>query len=220
MHGRTSGETVHLDGNARERFYDSRGYGVPDGAALELALEDLVVQPADHVVDPLGAERVLGVDEDGRSIQPAVLAGELDVHGHLVGHLRLAGAELAVHFGDRLRLHPATQEVVDLVDLPRELADLLASFEHLRAGLEAADVGRLAGALDDVVRRRVADVGRVAQFGGARDRDALIAVEACVDELVCGRGADAGEFLEIVFCHRTSFLLGSPHKPSLTPKWK
>jgi tRNA-intron endonuclease len=37
MHGRTSGETVHLDGNARERFYDSRGYGVPDGDELDLA---------------------------------------------------------------------------------------------------------------------------------------------------------------------------------------
>ena len=37
MHGRTTGDVVRLDGNARERFYDSRGYGVPDGAGLELA---------------------------------------------------------------------------------------------------------------------------------------------------------------------------------------
>ena len=65
MHGRTSGETVHLDGNARERFYDSRGYGVPDGAALELA--------------PVEAAHLLWREDidaiDGRDLQ-AYLAGD------------------------------------------------------------------------------------------------------------------------------------------------
>jgi tRNA-intron endonuclease len=37
MHGRTTDDMVHLEENARERFYDSRGYGSPDGAALKLA---------------------------------------------------------------------------------------------------------------------------------------------------------------------------------------
>jgi len=38
MHGRLDGDTVHLDGNARERFYDSRGYGRPgDDGGLDLA---------------------------------------------------------------------------------------------------------------------------------------------------------------------------------------
>ena len=37
MEGRTRGGIVRVEGNARERFYDSRGYGRPDGPALELA---------------------------------------------------------------------------------------------------------------------------------------------------------------------------------------
>jgi tRNA-intron endonuclease len=37
MQGRTSGDVVRVEGNARERYYDSRGYGTPDGAALDLA---------------------------------------------------------------------------------------------------------------------------------------------------------------------------------------
>jgi tRNA-intron endonuclease len=37
MEGRTREGIVRVEGNARERFYDSRGYGRPDGPALELA---------------------------------------------------------------------------------------------------------------------------------------------------------------------------------------
>jgi tRNA-intron endonuclease len=37
MEGRTREGVVRVEGNARERFYDSRGYGRPDGPALELA---------------------------------------------------------------------------------------------------------------------------------------------------------------------------------------
>jgi tRNA-intron endonuclease len=37
MEGRTREGVVRVEENARERFYDSRGYGRPDGAALELA---------------------------------------------------------------------------------------------------------------------------------------------------------------------------------------
>ena len=37
MEGRTREDVVHVEGNARERFYDSRGYGRPDGPALDLA---------------------------------------------------------------------------------------------------------------------------------------------------------------------------------------
>jgi tRNA-intron endonuclease len=37
MHGRTRDGLVHVEPNARERYYDSRGYGVPDGDALDLA---------------------------------------------------------------------------------------------------------------------------------------------------------------------------------------
>jgi tRNA-intron endonuclease len=65
MHGRTTGDVVRLDGNARERFYDSRGYGVPDGKGLELA--------------PVEAAHLLWRDDiadvDGRDLQ-AYLASE------------------------------------------------------------------------------------------------------------------------------------------------
>jgi tRNA-intron endonuclease len=37
MYGHSSEGVVHVEPNARERYYDSRGYGVPDGAALDLA---------------------------------------------------------------------------------------------------------------------------------------------------------------------------------------
>jgi tRNA-intron endonuclease len=37
MEGRTREEVVRVEGNARERFYDSRGYGRPDDQALCLA---------------------------------------------------------------------------------------------------------------------------------------------------------------------------------------
>ena len=37
MEGHTREDTVRVDGNARERFYDSRGYGRPAGDALDLA---------------------------------------------------------------------------------------------------------------------------------------------------------------------------------------
>jgi tRNA-intron endonuclease len=65
MHGRTTDGTVRLEGNARERFYDSRGYGVPDGAALELAPVE-----AAHLLWREDIEEV-----DGRDLQ-AYLASE------------------------------------------------------------------------------------------------------------------------------------------------
>ncbi|WP_435196923.1 tRNA-intron lyase [Natronomonas sp. EA1] len=37
MKGEFRGNLVHVGPNARERFYDSRGYGIPDGAGLTLA---------------------------------------------------------------------------------------------------------------------------------------------------------------------------------------
>jgi tRNA-intron endonuclease len=37
MQGRLEGDVVRLPANARERFYDSRGYGRPDGDALRVA---------------------------------------------------------------------------------------------------------------------------------------------------------------------------------------
>ena len=37
MEGHTREGLVRVEGNARERFYDSRGYGRPDGPALDLA---------------------------------------------------------------------------------------------------------------------------------------------------------------------------------------
>jgi tRNA-intron endonuclease len=37
MEGHTREGVVRVEGNARERFYDSRGYGRPDGPALDLA---------------------------------------------------------------------------------------------------------------------------------------------------------------------------------------
>ncbi len=60
-------------------------------------------------------------------------------------YLRLPGTELTVHFGDRLGLHAAAEQVVNLGDAPGELADLLTAFENRRAGLETTDVGRFAG---------------------------------------------------------------------------
>jgi hypothetical protein len=119
-----------------------------------------------------------------------------------VGHLRLAGAELTVHFGDGLGLQTAAEQVVALRDTPGELADLFASLEDGDARLEATDVGGLPGGADDVRGGGLADVGRVGEFCGAGDGDALVAVEAGLYEFVCGCGTDTGETFEFIVCHR------------------
>ncbi len=130
-------------------------------------------------------------------MEAADLLWELDVDGHLVGDLGLAGPELAVDFGDRLRLDTAAEQVVDLVDVPAQLADLVSPLEDRRAGLEPADVGGTASGANDVRGRGLADVGRVRQFRRRGDGQTLIGVEACIVKFVCGRRSDAGEFLEI-----------------------
>ncbi len=72
---------------------------------------------------------------------------KLDVDRELVRYLGLPRAELTVHLGDGLRLDAAAEQVVDLVDAPGELPDLLTAFEHRRPGFETTDVGRFAGSL-------------------------------------------------------------------------
>jgi len=93
--------------------------------------------------------------------EAADLLRKLDVGGHLVCDLGLAGTELAVDFGDRLSLDPAAEQVVDLVVVPTQFTDLVSSLEHRRAGFEAADVGGVAGRTDDVRGGGLTDVGRV-----------------------------------------------------------
>ncbi len=58
-----------------------------DLAAFQLRGDQLVVQPADHVVDPFRSERVFGVDEHRTTAQPTLFGRELDVDTHLVCHL-------------------------------------------------------------------------------------------------------------------------------------
>jgi len=54
-----------------------------DAVELHRIREDLVVEAADHLVDTLRAEGVLGVDEDGRALQTAVFGGKLNGDGEL-----------------------------------------------------------------------------------------------------------------------------------------
>ncbi len=56
---------MRVEGNARERFYDSRGYGRPDGAALELAPVEaahLLYRDDLDAVDGLGFREYLASD--------------------------------------------------------------------------------------------------------------------------------------------------------------
>jgi tRNA-intron endonuclease len=65
MEGRTREGVVRVEGNARERFYDSRGYGRPDGAALELAPVEaahLLYRDDLDAVDGLGFREYLASD--------------------------------------------------------------------------------------------------------------------------------------------------------------
>jgi len=180
-------------------------------------LDHLVFEPVDHLLDPLGPERVLAVDEDRATFQAAVFGGQLDVDRQLMGDLGLAGTELAVDLRDRLGLDAPTQQLVDLLDAPGELADLLATFEHLRAALEPADVGGLAGGLDDVGGTGLPDVGGVREFARAGDRDALIGVESVFLELLGRRRAHARQVFEVFGCCHASALRPLLFKASLTP---
>jgi len=76
MDGRTREGVVRVEGNARERFYDSRGYGRPDGAALELAPVEaahLLYRGDLDAVDGLGFREYLA-SEPGLAVRFLVYA--------------------------------------------------------------------------------------------------------------------------------------------------
>jgi hypothetical protein len=133
-----------------------------------------------------------------------------------MGDLRLASTKLAVDFGDRLGFDPTAEQLVDLVDLPGELADVVAAFEDRRAGLEAADVGGLAGGIDNVRGGARPDIRRVRELAGGGNRNRLIVFVARFDQFVRRGRSDSWKGFEIVVCHCTPTLLGFVHKPSLT----
>ncbi|MEF8843586.1 MAG: tRNA-intron lyase [Haloarculaceae archaeon] len=71
MEGLTREGVVRVEGNARERFYDSRGYGRPDGPALELAPVEaahLLYRGDLDAVDGLGFRKYLA-SEPGLAVR-------------------------------------------------------------------------------------------------------------------------------------------------------
>ena len=79
-----------------------------------LGIRDVMdAKTLDHLLDTLGAERVLGIDIDHTAIKAALLFGQLDVDCHLVDDLAFTGTKLTVHLGDRLGFQAATEERVD-----------------------------------------------------------------------------------------------------------
>src|SRR5208283_4806828 len=119
-----------------------------------LNIRDVIdAKTLDHLLNTLGAERVLGIDVDHAAVKAALLFGQLDVDCHLVDDLAFTGTKLTVHLGDRLCFKAATEECVELRDPERELPDVLSLLEDVFSGLETADICGFAGRLDDLLRR-------------------------------------------------------------------
>ena len=163
------------------------------------AAEDRVrveAQSSRHLRDALWAEGVLGVDVEDVAVEAAFGHGERAVHGQLVADLRLPGAECTVHFDQGLGFEAAAEQVVDRLDLGGELEHLTAAVEQGSTGDEAADVGHLLGAGDDLACDRLAKFRLLCKLGRRHHGDGQELIEAGLAQLFCGRRPDPREVFD------------------------
>lgn len=181
----------HLGGDARDQVGLVL---VREGARDEDVVERNLGVHAEALrdrLDAVGAEGGLRVDVDRLAVAAALLGRELARDAQRVAELRLARAELAERFGDRVRLEPAAEETVELGRPGRDLEHvLLAVLERLLAGLEAA-ADKLLGALDNLVDLRLGEALDVEEILAGLHVDAKNGVDAGVLEFLDVGGADS-----------------------------
>ena len=118
------------------------------------------------------------------------------------------GPELSGEFGDRLRFDAAPQQFVERARARRDPPELLAPLEKDRADLEAPDVRLAARVGDDLLGHRGADLGRLGDVAGRRDRELHQVGVTGLPQLLGDRRPDAGEVLERDLAFGSAFLLG------------
>jgi len=140
-----------------------------DPTTVELGVDNLAVESANHIVDPLWPKGVLGVDKHGSPGEAPVFLWQLYQHRQLVAELGFADAEPAVNLGHRLGFDTAAEEFVDGFDAGREFSDPVAVFTDRASAFEAPNAGGLPSSSDNVGRGAVADIGGCDNLSWASD---------------------------------------------------